>query len=177
LLGLLILAIIGGANWLSLSVKSDLASLASDRANRVKAVTHAQIDNSSASYLNSPHTHTTNAFSDTSKSGKLEQISLPAKRSTALFSHITKDSNGKQVKQFDFPKDIYLGRISIGDSAECWEAKGRKQFPVSAKLVLVASPQLMAQVDSFERFRADDLYGIRLFSQAMPALKPATPRF
>lgn len=90
------------------------------------------------------------------------------------FSHATVDKDGKAVKQFDFPSDNYLGRMIINDSTEYWEAKGTKQFPASAKLELVASPQLMAQLDNFDRFRPDDLYGVRLFQQAMPTPKAGT---
>ncbi|MBP9091469.1 protein kinase [bacterium] len=89
------------------------------------------------------------------------------------FSHMAIGKNGKAVKQFDFPDDIYLGRIIVGEGSEYWEAKG-KQFPALAKLELVASPQLMAQLDYFDRFRADDLYGVRLFQQAMPQQKQAS---
>lgn len=87
------------------------------------------------------------------------------------FSHIAIGKDGKAVKQFDFPKDNYLGRIIIDNSTEYWEAKGTQQFPPTARLELVASPQLMAQLDNLARFRADDLYGVHLFQQAMPPQK------
>jgi serine/threonine protein kinase len=90
------------------------------------------------------------------------------------FSHLTVGPDGKRVKQFDFPTDNYLGRMIIGESTEYWTAKGSKQFPISTKLELVASPQLMDQLYNFDRFRADDLYGVRLFQQAMPPAKPGS---
>lgn len=90
------------------------------------------------------------------------------------FSHIIVGSDGKQVKQFDFPTDNYLGRMFINESTEYWSAKGSRQFPISTKLELVASPQLMDQLYNLERFRPDDLWGIRLFQQAMPPEKPGS---
>ncbi len=90
------------------------------------------------------------------------------------FSHITIGPDGKQVKQFDFPTDNYLGRMFINESTEYWSAKGSRQFPISTKLELVASPQLMDQLYNLERFRPDDLWGIRLFQQAMPPVKPGS---
>lgn len=87
------------------------------------------------------------------------------------FSHIAIGKDGKAVKQFDFPRDNYLGRIIIDDRTEYWEAKGTQQFPTTAKLQLLASPQLMAQLDNLDRFRADDLYGVHLFQEAMPPQK------
>lgn len=90
------------------------------------------------------------------------------------FSHITIGPDGKQVKQFDFPTDNYLGRMFINESTEYWSAKGSRQFPISTKLELVASPQLMDQLYNLERFRPDDLWGIRLFQQAMPPEKPGS---
>ena len=90
------------------------------------------------------------------------------------FSHITVGPDGKRVKQFDFPTDNYLGRMFINESTEYWSAKGSRQFPISTKLELVASPQLMDQLYNLERFRTDDLWGIRLFYQAMPPVKPGS---
>ncbi len=98
-------------------------------------------------------------------------ISAPGKQP---FSHIIVGPDGKQVKQFDFPTDNYLGRMIIGESTEYWSLKGSKQFPISTKLELVASPQLMDQLYNLERFRPDDLWGIRLFQQAMPPEKPGS---
>lgn len=99
---------------------------------------------------------------------KAKAISSPEKQP---FSHLTVGPDGKQVKQFDFPTDNYLGRMIIGESTEYWSAKGSKQFPTDTKLELVASPQLMDQLYNLERFRSDDLWGIRLFQQAMPPVK------
>lgn len=93
---------------------------------------------------------------------------------TQPFSRIIVGSDGKQVKQFDFPTDNYLGRMFINESTEYWSAKGSRQFPISTKLELVASPQLMDQLYNLERFRPDDLWGIRLFQQAMPPEKPGS---
>ncbi len=90
------------------------------------------------------------------------------------FSHIVVGADGKQVKQFDFPKDNYLGRMIINEGREYWSAKGSRQFPISTKLELVASPQLMDQLYNLERFRPDDLWGMRLFLQAMPPVKPGS---
>lgn len=90
------------------------------------------------------------------------------------FSHIIVGTDGKQIKQFDFPTDNYLGRMFINESTEYWSAKGSRQFPISTKLELVASPQLMDQLYNLERFRPDDLWGIRLFQQAMPPVKPGS---
>ena len=84
------------------------------------------------------------------------------------FSHLTTDKNGKAVRQFDFGSKNYLGRMFVNGSTEYWEARGSKQFPADSRLELVSSPQLMAKVYNFDRFRADDLFSVRFFQQAMP---------
>ncbi len=88
---------------------------------------------------------------------------------TQAFSRLVKDSDGKEVKRFDFPADDFLGRIHFcGASGKRYGAQGTVIFPVDAPLHLDASPQLMARLDYFKRFRPNDLYGVWLFQQAMP---------
>lgn len=88
---------------------------------------------------------------------------------TQPFSRVVKDSGGKEVKQFDFPVDEFLGRIHLGAATSKHSAaQGTVIFPVDAKLYFDASPQLMDRLEYFKRFRPDDLYGVWLFQQAMP---------
>lgn len=88
---------------------------------------------------------------------------------TQPFSRIVKDQGGKEVKRFDFPADDFLGRIHFGGaSGKRYGAQGTVIFPVDAELHLDTSPQLMARLEYFKRFRPDDFCAIWLFQQAMP---------
>ncbi len=91
---------------------------------------------------------------------------------TQAFSRLVKDSDGKEVKRFDFPADDFLGRMhSGGAGSKHFAAQGTLEFPLDAELHLDASPQLMDRLEYFKRFKPDDLYAVWLFQQAMP--KPA----
>lgn len=96
-------------------------------------------------------------------SSAVDQSKLPP------YSSIRTDKNGRQIRHFEFPENDFLGRISIISSPnQRWSAQGPRDFPLADELHFDASPQFMANLTYFERFRPDDLYGVSLMSKAMP---------
>jgi serine/threonine protein kinase len=98
-----------------------------------------------------------------------------AKKSTAEtaklapFSQIITDKNGKLLRHFEFPTNDFIGRMSVQSArSQRWSAQGPHDFAASDDLHFDASPQFMANLKYFERFRPDDLYGVSLMAKAMP---------
>ncbi|CAN5203919.1 hypothetical protein BH11CYA1_BH11CYA1_49510 [soil metagenome] len=170
-----VLVLVAAGIWFFQTNHKQNASALSVPAASQSAVLQPAVLLSNAAAVSKPASTTSDTKAEVPIQEKAESTVAPALEKSPEeekpFSHLTVDKEGKPVKQFDFPSDNYLGRIFVNGSTEYWQIKGSKQYPVNAKLELMASPQLMDQVHYFTRFKADDLYGIHLFQRAMPAQK------